>query len=83
MSALERRIGRWPEVIGDLLMHDLTEFPRQVVSEAIAADFGSAVAWNWMDADDIGFELHAPPTRMAPTGTWSRSSSMPGWASTR
>ena len=60
MSALERRIGRWPEVIGDLLMHDLTEFPRQVISEAIADDFGSAVAWNWMDADDIGFELHAP-----------------------
>ena len=27
MSALERRVARWPEVIGDLLLQHLTEFP--------------------------------------------------------
>lgn len=60
MSALERRVARWPEVIGDLLLKDLTEFPRQAVGDAIARDFDTELSWNWMDAGAFGFELRNP-----------------------
>lgn len=60
MSAVERRAARWPELISELLQHDLTAFPHQAVGDAIATDFGTNVAWNWMEGKDFGFELRHP-----------------------
>lgn len=60
MSALERRVARWPEVIGDLLLKDLTEFPHRAVGDAIAHDFDTELSWNWMEAGAFGFELRNP-----------------------
>lgn len=45
---------------GDLLLQDLTEFPRQAVGDALAADFGTATSWNWMEGNAFGFELRDP-----------------------
>jgi DNA-binding NarL/FixJ family response regulator len=47
-------------VIGDLLLRDLTEFPHRAVGDAIAADFDTGLAWNWMERDAFGFELRDP-----------------------
>lgn len=57
MSAVERRVTGWTEVVGELLLQELTEFPRWAVGDAIAADFGTNLAWSWMEDDAFGFEL--------------------------
>ncbi len=60
MSALDRRVAHWSDVICDLLLQHHTEFPRWAVADAISEDFGSDLAWSWMDGGDLGFELRHP-----------------------
>lgn len=60
MAALERRIARWVELVGDLLLQDLPEFPRWAIGDAMAEDFGTNLSWNWRVGLECGFEIHTP-----------------------
>ena len=86
MSALERRVAQWSEVIGDLLLQHLVEFPRRAIGEAITDDFGSTSSWNWKDGDSFGFELREPVpgwpeviTTTPGARPWNCCSTLPVW----
>ncbi|MGB0099142.1 MAG: helix-turn-helix transcriptional regulator [Nocardioides sp.] len=61
MGAVERRVSRWVDLVGDLVTGHATAFPHRVVSAQLHDTFGSQVSWNWMDpAGRAGFELYQP-----------------------
>jgi len=51
MDSAGRHFTAWLDLAAELVRHPGREFPRTLVSEALVATFGTAVAWNWMTAD--------------------------------
>ncbi len=61
MTAVERRVDRWFDVVSGLLACPTGTFPRHVVADELAVTFGTQVSWNWMDrSGDLGFDLQTP-----------------------
>lgn len=65
MSAVDRRVAGWIDLVADLAGHPTTVFPRRALSAQLHETFGSQVSWNRLDASGkAGFDLYLP---------------MPGW----
>lgn len=61
MTAVERRMTPWVDVVGELLSQPTTTFPRHVVADELARTFGTQVSWNWLDPFGApAFELRSP-----------------------
>jgi DNA-binding CsgD family transcriptional regulator len=61
MTAIERRVARWLEIISELMARPTACLPRHEVADEMSATFGTQVSWNWLDPNgDTGFDLHTP-----------------------
>ena len=72
MRRQEARLGRWVDLVGELLRHPLVDLPYQMINEELAASF-DAWATCWHSVDGAGRHvLHARP----PTLTMARLASL-------
>ena len=69
MSAVDRRLTVWIDLVADLAGHPTTVFPRRALSAQLHETFGCQVSWNRLDASGkSGFDLFLPMPGWPPPG---------------
>jgi DNA-binding CsgD family transcriptional regulator len=61
MRVLERRFGRWLDLMSWLLAQPTAQFPRDLLLSELVASFKTRASWSWLTEDGVfGFTMHDP-----------------------